>query len=69
LSEELGVEGVVDLLNDLHTGFDEIVERHKLEKIRTIGDGYMAAAGVPTPRHDHAQALADAALDMIAFSH
>ncbi len=69
LSAELGVEAVVDLLNDLHTGFDEIMERHGLEKIRTIGDGYMAAAGVPTPRHDHAQALADAALEMLAFSH
>lgn len=69
LSAELGVESVVELLNDLHTGFDEIIERYKLEKIRTIGDGYMAAAGVPTPRPDHAQALADAALDMIAFSH
>lgn len=69
LSAELGVERVVDLLNDLHTGFDEIIERHGLEKIRTIGDGYMAAAGVPTPRADHAHALADAALEMLAFTH
>ena len=68
LSEELGVERVVELLNDLHTGFDEIMERHGLEKIRTIGDGYMAAAGVPTPRPDHAVALADAALEMMAFT-
>lgn len=68
LSADLGVEGVVDLLNDLHTGFDEIMERRGLEKIRTIGDGYMAASGVPTPRHDHAQALADAALDMVAYT-
>jgi guanylate cyclase len=68
LSAELGVERVVELLNDLHTGFDEIVERHGLEKIRTIGDGYMAASGVPTPRPDHAHALADAALEMITFA-
>lgn len=68
LSAELGVERVVDLLNDLHTGFDEIMERHGLEKIRTIGDGYMAAAGVPTPRDDHAQAMVTAALEMLDFT-
>ncbi len=68
LSAELGVERVVELLNDLHTGFDAIMERRGLEKIRTIGDGYMAASGVPTPRRDHAHALADAALDMLDFA-
>ena len=68
LSAELGVERVVDLLNDLHTGFDEIMERHGLEKIRTIGDGYMAAAGVPTPRANHAQAIVIAALEMLDFT-
>ena len=68
LSAELGVERVVELLNDLHTGFDAIMERRGLEKIRTIGDGYMAASGVPTPRPDHAHALADAALEMIAYA-
>ncbi len=69
MSAELSAEYVVGLLNDLTSGFDDIIERHKLEKIRTIGDGYMAASGVPTPRADHAHALADAALDMIAFTH
>ena len=67
LSAELGVETVVDLLNDIHSAFDSIVARHGLEKIRTIGDGYMVVAGVPTPRSDHAHALVDAALEMIAF--
>ena len=67
LSAELGVEAVVDLLNDIHSAFDAIVERHGLEKIRTIGDGYMAASGVPVPRPDHAHALVDAALEMLAF--
>lgn len=69
MSAELSAEYVVGLLNDLTSGFDDIIERHKLEKIRTIGDGYMAASGVPTPRADHAHALAGAALDMIAFTH
>jgi len=67
LSAELGVEIVVDLLNDLHSAFDAIVARHGLEKIRTIGDGYMVVAGVPTPRRDHAHALVDVALEMLAF--
>jgi len=67
LSAELGVAVVVDLLNDIHSAFDAIVARHGLEKIRTIGDGYMVVAGVPTPRPDHAHALVDAALEMLAF--
>lgn len=67
LSAELGVEVVVDLLNDIHSAFDAIVARYGLEKIRTIGDGYMVVAGVPTPRPDHAHALADVALEMLAF--
>jgi guanylate cyclase len=67
LSAELGVERVVELLNDIHSAFDAIVKRHGLEKIRTIGDGYMVVAGVPTPRPDHAHALVDAALEMLTF--
>ena len=41
------------------------MERHRLEKIKTIGDCYMVAAGVPTPRADHARALALMSLDML----
>ncbi|MBK7218505.1 MAG: adenylate/guanylate cyclase domain-containing protein [Candidatus Promineofilum sp.] len=67
LSAELGVELVVELLNDIHSAFDAIVARHGLEKIRTIGDGYMVVSGVPTPRPDHAHALVDTALEMLAF--
>ena len=67
LSAELGVETVVELLNDIHSAFDAIVRRHGLEKIRTIGDGYMVVSGVPTPRPDHAHALVDTALEMLAF--
>lgn len=58
---------VVDLLNEIYTVFDEVVERYGLEKIGTIGDGYLVASGVPIPRDDHAHALADAALEMMAF--
>jgi class 3 adenylate cyclase len=44
------------------------MEKYGLEKIRTIGDGYMAVSGLPTPRPDHAHAIADAALEMLAFA-
>lgn len=64
LSAELGVERVVKLLNDLLSQFDAIVERYELEKIRTMGDGYMIVSGIPMPRDDHAHALAAAALEL-----
>lgn len=53
-------------LNDLFTRFDALTERHGLEKIKTIGDCYMTAGGIPTPRADHAEAAAEMALDMQA---
>ena len=48
---------VVNLLNDVFHCFDDLVEKHDLEKIKTIGDCYMVAAGVPRQRLDHATAL------------
>jgi len=56
---------VVGMLDHLFTYFDTLVERYGLEKIKTIGDCYMVAAGVPSPRADHARALALMALDML----
>jgi guanylate cyclase len=63
-AEQLAAEDVVLLLNDIFTAFDDLVEEHGLEKIKTIGDGYLVAAGIPTPRADHAQAAARLALAM-----
>lgn len=57
---------LVDLLNDVFQCFDDVVEAYDLEKIKTIGDCYMVAAGVPRPRADHATAIVNAALDMQA---
>ena len=65
-SEQLSPAQVVGLLDDLFSHFDVLAERYGLEKIKTIGDCYMVAAGVPTPRPDHARALALMALDMLA---
>jgi guanylate cyclase len=66
LSERLPPTEVVGVLDHLFSHFDELAERYELEKIKTIGDCYMVAAGVPTPRDDHARALALMALDMQA---
>lgn len=64
LSERLEPREMVSVLNEVFTHFDDLTEKHGVEKIRTIGDNYMAVSGVPTPRADHAQALARLALDM-----
>jgi class 3 adenylate cyclase len=55
-------ERVVQVLDDLFTAFDRLAERHGLEKIKTIGDAYMAVGGLPEPRPDHAEAVAEMAL-------
>jgi adenylate cyclase len=64
-SERLAPADVVGYLDHLFSHFDDLAERYGLEKIKTIGDCYMVAAGVPTPRPDHARALALMALDML----
>ncbi len=64
-SERLPPAEVVGYLDHLFSQFDELAERYGLEKIKTIGDCYMVAAGVPTERPDHARALALMALDML----
>jgi guanylate cyclase len=64
LSSQLDAREVVGLLDRLFTSFDELVDRYEVEKIKTIGDCYMVAAGVPRERPDHAQALAGLAFEM-----
>jgi guanylate cyclase len=54
----------VAVLNEVFSAFDGLVHRYGLEKIRTIGDSYMVAAGVPVARADHARAICAMALDM-----
>jgi adenylate cyclase len=64
LASRLDAREVVGLLDRLFTSFDALVDRYDVEKIKTIGDCYMVAAGVPRRRPDHAQALAGLALEM-----
>ncbi|HJS28966.1 MAG TPA: adenylate/guanylate cyclase domain-containing protein [Anaerolineales bacterium] len=64
LSAALSPEATVELLNEIYTHLDRLVEKYAVEKIRTIGDNYMVASGVPRPRPDHASALARMALEL-----
>ena len=65
-AEQMTPAEVVGTLDRLFSHFDTLAERYDLEKIKTIGDAYMVAAGVPEPRPDHATALANLALDMVS---
>jgi adenylate cyclase len=55
---------VVGVLDEIFSAFDALAQRHGLEKIKTIGDAYLVASGLPESRSDHAQAMAEMALDM-----
>lgn len=69
MSAEMSPVAMVELLNEVFTYFDGLVEKYDLEKIKTVGDCYMVAAGVPRKRTDHAQSLVGLALDMREFIH
>ena len=64
LSADLPPERLVAWLNDLFSTFDRLSDEYGLEKIKTVGDAYMAVAGLPAPREDHARAAAEMALAM-----
>lgn len=64
-SPALSPERLVAILNEIFADFDDIADKRGLEKIKTIGDAYMAAAGLPSPAADHAARAAHMALDMM----
>jgi len=64
LSSHISPEELVSILNEIFSEFDLLAEKHGLEKIKTIGDAYMVVGGLPIHRADHAQAVANMALDM-----
>jgi adenylate cyclase len=64
LSADMAPEELVTLLTEVFSTFDRLAEQHGLEKIKTVGDAYMVVGGLPTPRPDHVEAVADIALDM-----
>jgi len=65
LSRKTNPADLVAMLNGIFTAFDIIVERHGVEKIKTIGDCYMTVGGLPTHRDDHARVVASASLEMV----
>ena len=67
LAAELGPRSVTNLLNELFEIFDDLAEKYKLEKIKTIGDCYMAVAGVPDRSPTHAQQMADFSLEALSI--
>jgi class 3 adenylate cyclase len=60
----LSPQALVELLDTVISAFDDVAAAYGVEKIKTIGDGFLAVAGVPVPRDDHASAIADVALGM-----
>src|SRR5258706_730131 len=67
MSAEMSPVGMVELLNEIFSHFDGLVEKYDLEKIKTVGDCYLVAARVPRPRPDHAKAITLLALEMQAY--
>lgn len=65
LSSELSADQIVALLNQVFSALDVLVDRHGLEKVKTIGDAYMVIGGVPVASADHVERVADFALDMV----
>lgn len=65
LSQKVEPDELVNLLNNIFSKFDELTEQFNLEKIKTIGDAYMVAAGLPEKREDHAEVMIDFALEML----
>ncbi len=66
-SEKLSPESLVQSVDFYFSKFDEIMEKHGLEKIKTIGDAYMCAGGLPFPSEDHAERMVRAAREIVAF--
>jgi class 3 adenylate cyclase len=64
-SSRMSPRELVQLLNEIFLEFDDLTDRFQIEKIKTSGDCYIAAAGLPLPRPDHAQAAAEMALTML----
>jgi class 3 adenylate cyclase len=65
LSAKTPPHELVDMLNDLFTRFDGSARRHGVEKIKTIGDAYMAVAGLPTPYPDHTRRIVMLAIEIL----
>ncbi len=66
-AEKLAPERLIEIVDYYFSAFDQIIDKYKLEKIKTIGDRYMVAAGLPFPSEDHAHKMVYAAFEMLDF--
>ena len=66
-SETLNAEQIIEEIDNCYKAFDAIVEKYNIEKIKTIGDAYMCAGGIPSPRDNHENDIVNAALEMIDY--
>ena len=64
IAKRLSPEELVNMLDECFKGYDQIIAKYQLEKIKTIGDSYMCAGGIPEPDDDHAQNVVNAAFEM-----
>jgi class 3 adenylate cyclase len=64
LSARISPKELVSLLNEIFSTFDQLADCYGLEKIKTVGDAYLVVGGLPMPRPDHAEAIAEMALEM-----
>ncbi len=67
LSENMEPKGLIDLLNQYFSAFDKIIKSNKIEKLKTIGDSYMCAAGLPSENRGHAVQVCLASLEMMSY--
>lgn len=67
LSVRLPVETLIKELNDIFTAYDNIIEKHSCERIKTIGDAYMAVCGLPDYNENHCRNVVNAAIEMIQY--
>jgi class 3 adenylate cyclase len=65
MSSKVAPEKLVGILNGIFTRFDDLIDTYRLEKIKTIGDAYMVASGIPEPREKHAELIFKFAIEMI----
>lgn len=67
ISEKLSPEGIVAEIHELFSGFDKIIQQYDIEKIKTIGDAYMCASGLPVADTEHCFKMVLAAIDILKF--
>jgi class 3 adenylate cyclase len=67
MSSDMAANKIVSILNEIFCHFDNLTEKHRLEKIKTIGDAYMVVSGIPDPVPDHARRIIKMAVDMLTI--